>query len=119
MEKNYLVWSDINSVVSRYQMDDQDGQSIPDVEKQIIARRTLTALRMFFYKNKLLNNDRQDSNGELLGRSYYRNNFTEDGMELLKRKVSSWLDSKGAQKNPPDMKVLEKALSDIRSNKKT
>ena len=99
-------------------MDDKDGQSTPDVEKQIIARRTLTALRMFFHKNELLNNGRQDSNGKLLDRSYYRDDFTEDGMEQLKRKVSSWLDSKGAQKNPPDTKALERALTDIRSNKK-
>ncbi|MBC3270220.1 hypothetical protein HU765_09805 [Pseudomonas sp. SWRI81] len=119
MDKNFLVWSDIDSVVARYQMIDKNDQNIPDIEKQIIARRTLTALRTFFYENELLSNFEKDANGKLIDRNYYRDDFTKDGMELLKRKVSSWLDSKGAQKNPPDMTILEKTLSKIRSNNKT
>lgn len=118
MNKNHLVWPSINAVVARYQTSDKNSQNISDIEKQIIVRRTLTALRTFFYENELLSNFEKDANGKLIDRNYYRDDFTEDGMELLKRKVSSWLDSKGAQKNPPDMKILEKALSEIRSNKK-
>ena len=117
MHKKHLVWAEIESITARYQMTDSDGKTTPDTEKQIIARRSLHALRNFFLKNDLLANKKINTRDKNIERNFYFNDFTEEGIELLKRKVPSWLDSKSAQKNPPDMKSLERALTAIRSNK--
>lgn len=117
MHRNHLVWAEIESITARYQMTDSDGKTTPDTEKQIIARRSLLALRNFFLKNNLLANKKTNTRDKNIERNFYFNDFTEEGIELLKQKVPSWLDSKSAQKNPPDMKSLERALTAIRSNK--
>ena len=53
--------------------------------------------------------------GDLNDRHYYRNDFTDDGIKLLKHKEAAWLRSKAAKKIPPDMKMLEKELIKIRT----
>lgn len=59
MHRNHLVWAEIESITARYQMTDSDGKTTPDTEKQIIARRSLLALRNFFLKNNLLADKKQ------------------------------------------------------------
>lgn len=83
MHRNHLVWAEIESITARYQMTDSDGKTTPDTEKQIIARRSLLALRNFFLKNNLLANKKINTRDKNIERNFYFNDFTEEGIELL------------------------------------
>ena len=115
MNHNYSVWGTVESIVAAYKIMDENGNIVPDLESQVIVRRMLTALRRFFFDNGLLTVTAFDNDGNLIDRHYYRNDFTDEGIELLKHKESAWLKSKAAKKIPPDMKILEKELIKIRT----
>ena len=117
MTHDYLVWGTVDTMVSAYKMIDEKGDIVPDVESQVIVRRMLTALIKFFADNELLKVKPFDADGKLIDRQYFRSEFTDEGIALIKRKESVWLDSKASNKNPPDMKILEKALAEIRTGK--
>ncbi|WP_175816199.1 hypothetical protein [Burkholderia diffusa] len=117
MSDNYFVWGTVAEFIASYKMMDTDGNIVPDVESQEIVKRTLTALRKFYADNGLLKVTAFDSKGELIDREYYANDFTDEGAELRKRKVPAWLKSKASKSDPPDMKLLEKALAEIRAGK--
>jgi hypothetical protein len=111
MSDNYSVWPKVESFVAAYKVMDENGNIVPDLESQVIVRRKQIALRKFFSNNALLTVDGFDKSGELIDRQYYKNDFTEEGLELCRRKVPAWMNSKGSKKDPPDMKLLEKALA--------
>lgn len=115
MNHNYSVWGTVESIVAAYKIMDENGNIVPDLESQVIMRRMLTALRRFFFDNGLLTVTAFDNDGNLIDRHYYRNDFTDEGIELLKHKEAAWLKSKAAKKIPPDMKILEKELIKIRT----
>ncbi|NNA21178.1 hypothetical protein HBN70_10435 [Pseudomonas lundensis] len=117
MNHNYSVWGTVESIVAAYKIMDENGNIVPDVESQVIVRRMLTALIRFFADNELLKVKPFDADGKLIDRQYFRSEFTDEGIALIKRKESVWLDSKASKKNPPDMKILEKALAEIRTGK--
>ena len=115
MNHNYSVWGTVESIVAAYKIMDENGNIVPDLESQVIVRRMLTALRRFFFDNGLLTVTAFDNDGNLIDRHYYRNDFTVEGIELLKHKEAAWLRSKAAKKIPPDMKILEKELIKLRT----
>ena len=117
MNHNYSVWGTVESIVAAYKIMDENGNIVPDVESQVIVRRMLTALIRFFADNELLKVKPFDADGKLIDRQYFRSEFSDEGIALIKRKESAWLDSKASKKNPPDMKILEKALAEIRTGK--
>ncbi|MFN1266332.1 hypothetical protein [Pseudomonas lundensis] len=117
MNHNYSVWGTVESIVAAYKIMDENGNIVPDVESQVIVRRMLTALIRFFADNELLKVKPFDADGKLIDRQYFRSEFADEGIALIKRKESAWLDSKASKKNPPDMKILEKALAEIRTGK--
>ena len=117
MNHNHSVWGTVESIVAAYKIMDENGNIVPDVESQIIVKRMLTALIRFFADNELLKVKPFDADGKLIDRQYFRSEFTDEGIALIKRKESAWLDSKASKKNPPDMKILEKALAEIRTGK--
>ena len=117
MTQNYLIWGTVESAVSLYEKMDHNGDFIPDVESQEIVRRSLIALRRFFADNGLFTVKAFDVKGSLIDREYRKNDLTEDGIELWRRKEGAWFKSKGSRKDPPDMRILEKALAEIRAGK--
>ncbi|MGT2473872.1 hypothetical protein [Paraburkholderia terrae] len=117
MSDNYFVWGPVVEFIKSYKMMDEKGDIVPDIESQEIVRRSLIALRRFYADNGLLTVKAFDDEGCLIDREYRLQDFTEDGTELRKRKVPAWMNSKGSKKDPPDMKLLEKALVEIRAGK--
>ncbi len=118
MSDNYFVWSTVESTVSRYMVMDDAGNSSPDPLLRPIVERKLIALRKFYFENGLLTVKAFDDDGNHIDREYYKNDITDEGLELIRNKrVGSWLNSKASQKDPPDMKLLEKALTELRAGK--
>nr|WP_319527519.1 hypothetical protein [Pseudomonas laurentiana] len=113
MDENYLVWGEVETLVSAYKLVGGAGSISNDFESQEVVRRMLKALIKYFSDNNLL----VEVGQACVGRAYYRNDFTEEGIELLRRKEAAWLKSKASKKNPPDMRILEKALAEIRAAK--
>jgi hypothetical protein len=114
MKKDPLIWSSIESELQRYMVFNECGKLIPDRLNQEVVGRLLKALRVFFHENGLLSKPMVNQEGELVDVELRLSDFTSEGIELVRMKVSSWLDSKGVKKNPPDMAILEKALNVIR-----
>ncbi|WP_409281839.1 hypothetical protein [Pseudomonas defluvii] len=77
----------------------------------------LVARIKFFKENGLLNVDIFDECGSFVDRCYYRNDFTWEGEALRKKKLGAWMNSKASKKIPPDMRILEAALAEIRAAK--
>ena len=110
MEKDYFLW-DIDGVLPSYQY-------VPDLG--VIAKRKLEALFLFYEKNGLLTCRVTDDDGRVVKRAIRKSELTPDGCLLgsgPKNAVNRWLDSKGSDKDPPNMKILEKALAEIRGSK--
>ena len=118
IQENHSAWGSIESLVNTYKIMDVEGNIVPDIEAQTAVKRALTARVEFFHNNKLLKTNPFDEKGVLVDRQYFRNDFTEEGYELCRQKVPAWLKSKASSKLPPDMKILEKGLADIRGEKK-
>ncbi|NHQ88548.1 hypothetical protein HA050_20835 [Iodobacter sp. HSC-16F04] len=112
MNENYLVLMSINEFVSAYKTTNAKGEIIDDVESQEMVRRSITALINFFAENNLLNDKKiTETNRELR-----RDDFTPEGLELFIKKGGAWLKSKASKKDPPNIKLLEKALFYIKKN---
>ncbi|CAG2159119.1 hypothetical protein LMG26411_06454 [Cupriavidus numazuensis] len=61
-----------------------------------------------------------DEQGHVIKRKIMASEITSEGDRLSsgpKNPVHRWLGSKGAQRKPPDLKMLEKALAEIRAGK--
>ncbi len=80
----------------------------------------MESLFLFLERNALLTCKVSDESGHVVKRSLMKSELTAEGLRLAsgpKNPVHRWLGSKGSQKNPPDMKLLEKALAEIRAGK--
>lgn len=113
MNENYFVWGTVSSAIGHDYILDKNGEFVPYTEGQERRQSALISLRRFFADNRLLIVEAFDKQGNLIDREYRFNDFTGAGNILRKRKESAWLNSKGSQKNPPDMKIPEKTLADI------
>lgn len=116
MNENYLVWGCISKFVSQYKILDDNGNLTDDIESQEIVRRALMARIQFYFQNGLLKKDPYQS-GTFVDQEYRRDDFTSEGIELIKSTDSKWLKSKSSRLNPPSCSILEKALISIRSGK--
>lgn len=117
MKKDPLIWSTIESEAQRYQTFNEHNELVPDLPSQEIVIRLLTALRLFFQEEGLLTKNILDQRKKLIDTEFRMSDFTQEGMELIKSKVSSWENSKSARKNPPDLTALKKHLKEIRRGK--
>ena len=110
MINNYVVW-DIDELLKSY-------IKYPDVAERVNA--TMESLFRFMEVKGLFVCRVTSEQGEVVKRVIMLSDITEEGLQLStgpKNPVHRWLGSKGAQKNPPDMKMLEKALAEIRNAK--
>lgn len=110
MTKNYVMW-DIDELAKSY-------VNYPDIAQNVTS--TMENLFIFMEAKGLLACPVTDENGKVIKREIMYSEITEEGLQLSsgpKNSVHRWLGSKGAQKNPPDMKMLEKALTKIRNSK--
>ena len=110
MTKDYVMW-DIDELVKSY-------VNYPDIAQSVTT--TMENLFAFMEANGLLVCPVTNEYGKVIKRKIMYNEITEEGIQLSsgpKNPVHRWLGSKGAQKNPPDMKMLEKALTEIRNSK--
>ena len=108
MSHNYELWN-IDGLLKAY-------VNVPDMAENV--EKGMESLFLFLEKNSLLTCSISDEKGQVVKRSIMRSELTEEGARLSigpKNAVHRWLGSKGSQKNPPDMKLLEKALAEIRS----
>ncbi|HDS0947934.1 TPA: hypothetical protein QDZ34_001096 [Stenotrophomonas maltophilia] len=115
MKRDPLIWGTISSEARNYKMFSEHNELVPDIASQEIVTRSLTALRAFFTEEGLLTKSIKDSNNQLIDMELRASDFTSEGLSLVRSKVSSWVDSKGAKKSPPDMTTLKNALEKIRS----
>ena len=110
MERDYDLW-DIDFILTSY-------RNIPDWK--VSVDRKFQALFVFYEKNGLLTCRVTDDDGRVVKRVIMNSELTPEGNLLCsgsRSAVGRWLDSKGSQKDPPDMKILEKALAEIRGSK--
>ena len=109
MSEDYVVW-DIDKILEAYDDIPEWKENVDTCFKYLFA---------FLEKNQLLYCKVTDASGQNIAKRIITNNeITPEGKLLThgpKSPVSRWLGSKGSQKNPPDMKILEKALADIRT----
>ena len=110
MKNNYPMW-DIDELIKSY-------VNYPDVAQGV--NTTIENLFVFMEAKGLLACRVTNEHGKVVKRKIMYNEITEEGIQLSsgpKNPVHRWLGSKAAQKNPPDMKMLEKALTEIRNGK--
>ena len=115
MTKDPLIWGTIKSEAQRYQTFNEHNELVPDLPSQEIAIRLLTTLRLFFLEEGLLTKTILDQENKFIDTELQMSDFTQEGIELIKSKVSSWVSSQSARKNPPDLRTLQKHLKEIRS----
>ncbi|MGE8394147.1 hypothetical protein HFV04_020210 [Pseudomonas sp. BIGb0427] len=107
MSEDYAVW-DIDQILEAYSQE-------PELRDGVEAG--LTALLVFLEKHQLLTCRVTDAQGKLFKRALMASEISGEGKLLTHGRnnpVQRWLGSKGGQKNPPDMKLLEKALATLR-----
>lgn len=107
MSEDFVVW-DIDSILKSY-------TDIPEWE--VSVSRKLEGLFVFLEVNGLLKCRVTDERGVVIKRAIKLSELTDEGKGMAcgpKNPIHRWLASKGSQKNPPDMKMLEKALLEIR-----
>lgn len=110
MEKDYAVWN-IDELLKSY-------VNVPDMAETV--KVTMEALFLFLEANELLTCRVTNEEGRVTKRIIMASEITEEGGRLSngpKNPVHRWLGSKGSQKTPPDMRMLEKALTEIRAGK--
>ncbi len=110
MPEDYKMW-DIDQLLKSY-------VNVPDMAESV--QQKMESLFLFLERNLLLKCKVSDEGGCVVRRSLMKSELTEDGAKLAsgpKNPVHRWLGSKASQKKPPDMKLLEKALAEIRSGK--
>ena len=116
MKENYLAIGEAKERIESYKIKLENGDIVPDMESQVIVKRKLYAYLKFLEENKLLKKKVLPEPDWML-QKFYKNDLTEDGLELIRRKEGNWLSSKGSKKNPPVMTILEKELKKIREGK--
>ncbi|MGS7252892.1 hypothetical protein HG549_02640 [Pseudomonas sp. SK] len=107
MSEDFVVW-DIDSILESY-------TDIPEWE--VSVNRKLEGLFIFLETNGLLKCRVTDERGAVIKRTIRLSELNDEGKSIAcgpKNPIHRWLASKGSQKNPPDMKMLEKALSEVR-----
>ena len=107
MSQDYELWN-IEELLKAY-------VNVPDMAESVKIK--MENLFLFLEKNSLLTCRVSDESGRVVKRSIMSNELTDEGAQLSigpKNAVHRWLGSKSSQKNPPDMKLLEKALAEIR-----
>ncbi|MGO4152824.1 hypothetical protein [Cupriavidus sp. YAF13] len=108
MEVDYEIWN-IDELLNAY-------VNTPDLAESV--KVGMEQLFLFLENNGLLTCSVSDGHGLVVKRVLRKNDLTTEGKRLgsgPKNAVHRWLGSKGGQKNPPDMKMLEKALAEIRA----
>ena len=103
-------------MTSRLKTMDKNGNIEPDLERQEIAKRKFIALVRFFLENELLTVKNVTHDADIINFEFKKNDFTNDGLQLVRAKESSWLNSKASGKIPPNTKILSKALAEIRGH---
>ena len=107
MSQHYEVWN-IEELLKAY-------VNVPDMAESVKIK--MENLFLFLERNSLLTCRVSDENGRVVKRSIMSSELTDEGDQLStgpKNAVHLWLGSKSSQKNPPDMKLLEKSLAEIR-----
>ena len=107
MPEDFVMW-DIDSLLESY-------SEIPEWKASL--EEGLEELFRFLERNGLLLCKVTDGNGAVLKREIKYSELTDEGRAIAcgpKNLVHRWLVSKGVQKTPPDLKILEKALVEIR-----
>jgi hypothetical protein len=110
MEKDYAVWN-IDELLKSY-------VNVPDMAERVKVK--METLFSFLEANGLLTCRITNEQGQVVKRVIMASEITGEGDLLSKGRknpVHRWLGSKASQKNPPDMKMLEKALAEIRAGK--
>jgi hypothetical protein len=106
--KDCTVW-DIDGILEAY-------KNYPDWVEQVTAK--FEALFLFFEQDGLLTCRVSDDQGHVVKRFIMDSEIVEKGQLMCcgsGNPIDRWLASKGSCKNPPDMKILEKALMEIRA----
>lgn len=117
MTKNPLVWGTAQSQMEAYCLFSEDGALVPDeLSREVVLRQSIASKR-FFHMNDLFVNPPLDDDGEVRDVEFRLEDFTEDGIELIRTAFDKWINSKGARKEPPDMRILERALATIRGRR--
>ncbi|QQZ35755.1 hypothetical protein [Pseudomonas sp. SK2] len=107
MSENFVMW-DVDGILESY-------KDIPEWEASV--NNTLEELFRFLEMNGLLCCRVTNERGQIIKRKVKFSELTDEGRSIAfgpKNPVHRWLASKGAQKTPPDMKMLERALLEIR-----
>jgi hypothetical protein len=110
MGKDYSVWN-IDELALAY-------TNVPDLADTV--RAAMEALFKFMETEGLLTCRVTNEQGQVVKRQIMASQITDEGNRLSsgpKNPVHRWLGSKGAQKNPPDIRMLEKALAEIRAGR--
>jgi hypothetical protein len=74
----------------------------------------LIATRSFFIKHGLVDSKRGDEEGRI----YYLDDFSYEGLEMIRRGAEGWADSIAAIKDPPDFEKLDRMLEDLRRERR-
>ncbi|MFC7422036.1 hypothetical protein ACFQNF_19440 [Iodobacter arcticus] len=109
MDKDYDVWN-IDEILKAY-------SNVPDMAKNV--KTALESLFIFLEKNSLITSTISDENGNIIKVFIKKSELTSEGLLIgcgPKNPIHRWLGSKSSQKTPPDMKLLEKALLEIRKS---
>jgi len=105
--KDFTMW-DIDWMVQRYIDPDMAGN----------INTAFETLFLFFEKNGLLKVSVSNPEGKIIKRTLKASEITKEGRLLTdgyKSPVDRWLSSKGRNKVPPDMRILEQALAEART----
>jgi hypothetical protein len=115
MTDNPLILAPVETLVAGFFVRSPDGTTEEDDETREKLRRKFEHLRMFLSRNNLLTTPIVDGSGRLMDIPLRRSDVSDDGFQLLRTKMATWLDSKASDADPPKMNALVKALAEIRS----
>nr|WP_319527429.1 hypothetical protein [Pseudomonas laurentiana] len=110
MSEDYAIW-DIDRILEAY-------EGVP--EWQANVEKGFNSLFCFLERNGLVMCGVTNARGEVVRRLIMASDLTEEGKLLAlgpRNPIDRWLDSNGRKKNPPDMKILERALAKVRAKK--
>ena len=120
MTENYLMWGKTSEFIKRYKLwrpgEIAISDNVDDIKSQEIFKKVHFCRLKFFEENGLLTVKLAEGD-KWLDQEFYKNDFTAEGLSLIV-KAERWGSTKGAKKDPPNMKILEKELAKIRSIKK-
>jgi hypothetical protein len=107
MNDDFKMW-DIDGILKSY---------VNEPDMRLNVEFGMECLFGFLERELLLKCKISDGNGRVTKRFIMKSELTDEGLKLAmgpKNPIHRWLGSKGSQKSPPDMRMLEKALSEIR-----